>query len=488
MNIDSQSSSNTPQQEMSEFRVVPILVSFLIAGFIGLFSETALNMALGSLIKDFGIHETTAQWLTTGYLLTLGILVPVSGLILQWFTTRQLFIVSIALSIIGTLIAALAPTFEFLMIARVVQAMGTALMLPLMFNTILIIVPPYKRGKIMGLLGLVIMFAPAVGPTLSGLILQTLSWHWIFWISLPFLVIALIFGSVFMQNVSTPTKPKIDIISIALSTIGFGGVVYGFSSAGEGGGWGEPIVIISIAVGLLSLVIFSIRQTKMKQPMLNLRAFKYPMFVVGLLLVLVSMMIILSSMILLPLYLQSSLALSTFAAGLLLLPGGIINGLLSPVMGSLFDRFGPKWLVIPGLVLVTAALFGFSTIDLETTSAFIVAMHIVIMIGVSMIMMPAQTNGLNQLPPELYPDGTAIMNTLQQVAGAIGTAVAISILSSGAEKYLQTVTDLANPANQLLAFTSGVQDAFVFAIVVSIVGFIIGLFIKRVKVEQQQAS
>lgn len=487
MNIDSQS-TNTTQKEMSEFRVVPILVSFLIAGFIGLFSETALNMALGSLIKDFAIHETTAQWLTTGYLLTLGILVPVSGLILQWFTTRQLFIVSIALSIIGTLIAALAPTFEFLMIARVVQAMGTALMLPLMFNTILIIVPPYKRGKIMGLLGLVIMFAPAVGPTLSGLILQSLSWHWIFWISLPFLVIALIFGSVFMQNVSTPTKPKIDIVSIALSTIGFGGVVYGFSSAGEGGGWGEPIVIISIAVGLLSLVLFSIRQTKMKQPMLNLRAFKYPMFVVGLLLVLVSMMIILSSMILLPLYLQSSLALSTFAAGLLLLPGGIINGLLSPVMGSLFDRFGPKWLVIPGLVLVTAALFGFSTIDLETTSAFIVAMHIIIMIGVSMIMMPAQTNGLNQLPPELYPDGTAIMNTLQQVAGAIGTAVAISILSSGTEKYLQNVTDLANPANQLLAFTSGVQDAFVFAIVVAIVGFVIGLFIKRVKVDQQQAS
>ncbi|WP_226669797.1 DHA2 family efflux MFS transporter permease subunit [Metabacillus litoralis] len=484
MNLDSQS-TNSIERETSEFKVVPILVSFLIAGFIGLFSETALNMALGNLITDFGIHETTAQWLTTGYLLTLGILVPVSGLILQWFTTRQLFIVSIVLSIIGTLIAALAPTFGFLMVARVVQAMGTALMLPLMFNTILLIIPPYKRGKIMGLLGLVIMFAPAVGPTLSGLILESLTWHWIFWISLPFLIVALIFGSFFMQNVSTPTKPKIDIYSIILSTIGFGGVVYGFSSAGEGGGWGKPIVIFSIAIGFLSLVVFCIRQTKMKQPMLNLRAFKYPMFVVGLLLILVSMMIILSSMILLPLYLQSSLALSTFAAGLLLLPGGIINGLLSPVMGGLFDKFGPKWLVIPGLVLVTAALFGFSTIDLETTSAFIVSMHIIIMIGVSMIMMPAQTNGLNQLPPELYPDGTAIMNTLQQVAGAIGTAVAISILSSGTDKYLQSVTDVANPVNQLLAFTSGVQDAFIFAIVVSIVGFIISLFIKRVKVEQQ---
>ena len=483
MNIDNQS-TNTKDRETTEYRVLPILVSFLIAGFIGLFSETALNMALNSLIGDFGIQETTVQWLTTGYLLTLGILVPVSGLILQWFSTRQLFIVSLGFSIIGTFIAAISPTFAFLMIARVVQAIGTALMLPLMFNTILLIVPPHKRGKVMGLLGLVIMFAPAIGPTLSGLILQSLSWHWIFWISLPFFVIALIFGFYFMQNVSTLTKPKIDILSIVLSTIGFGGVVYGFSSAG-GGGWGEPIVIISISVGTLALLTFIIRQLKMSQPMLNLRAFHYPMFVVGLLLVLACMMIILSSMILLPLYLQTSLALSTFAAGLLLLPGGIINGLLSPVMGSLFDRFGPKWLVIIGLVLVLASLSGFSTIDLETSSAFIVSMHIIIMVGVSMIMMPAQTNGLNQLPRELYPDGTAIMNTLQQVSGAIGTAVAISILSSGTEDFMKNVLDPTNPLNPILAFTSGVRDAFMFAIVVAIVGFIISFFIKRVKVEHQ---
>ena len=484
MNMDTQGTS-TKGGETGEFKVLPILVSFLIAGFIGLFSETALNMALSSLIEDFGVKETTVQWLTTGYLLTLGILVPVSGFILQWFTTRQLFIVSLALSIIGTFIAAIAPSFAFLMIARVVQAMGTALMLPLMFNTILLIIPPYKRGKIMGILGLVIMFAPALGPILTGMILQSLTWHWIFWISLPFLVVALIFGTVFMQNVSTPTKPKIDIVSIILSTIGFGGVVYGFSSAGGGGGWGESIVIISISIGALALLLFSIRQTKMSQPMLNLRAFKYPMFVVGLLLVLICMMVILSSMILLPLYLQTSLALSTFAAGLLLLPGGVINGLLSPVMGSLFDRFGPKWLVIPGLVLVTASLIGFSTMDLETSSAFIVSMHILLMVGVSMIMMPAQTNGLNQLPRELYPDGTAIMNTLQQVAGAIGTAVAISILSSGIEDFMKNVSDTTNPLNPILAFTSGVQNAFLFTLVVAVVGFIISFFIKRVHVEQQ---
>ncbi|MEI2342272.1 MFS transporter, partial [Priestia megaterium] len=247
--------------ESSPIKTTPIIASFLIAGFIGLFSETALNMALKDLISGFGIHETTAQWLTTGYLLTLGILVPISGFILQRFTTRQLFITSLISSIIGTFIAAIAPTFGVLMLARVVQAIGTALLLPLMFNTILVIIPPHKRGRSMGIIGLVIMFAPAVGPTVSGLILKTLTWHWIFWISLPLLVAALIFGAFFMQNVTTPTKPKIDIVSVVLSTIGFGGIVFGFSSAGEGGGWGSLQVVLALVIGVIALVAFSIRQT-----------------------------------------------------------------------------------------------------------------------------------------------------------------------------------------------------------------------------------
>lgn len=471
--------------ENSNIRALPIITSFLIAGFIGLFSETALNMALKDLITGFDILETTAQWLTTGYLLTLGILVPISGLILQWFTTRQLFIASLVFSIIGTLIGAIAPTFSVLMIARIVQAVGTALLLPLMFNTILVIIPPHKRGRAMGIIGLVIMFAPAVGPTVSGLILKTLTWHWIFWISLPLLIIALVFGTFFMQNVTKLTKPRIDIFSIILSTIGFGGIVFGFSSAGESGGWGSSHVILSLVIGVVGLIAFSLRQMKMDEPMLDLKAFKYPMFVIGLLLILVCMMVLLCTMMILPLYLQTSLALSTFAAGLMLLPGGIINGILSPVIGGLFDRFGPKWLVIPGLVIVACALYGFSTLTLETSTGFIVALHIALMVGISMIMMPAQTNGLNQLPPELYPHGTAIMNTLQQVAGAIGTAVGISILSSGSRSFLQTVSDKENPLNQVLAFTNGVQNTFIFAIIVVIVGLIISFFIKRVNVEQR---
>jgi len=482
MNVDMSASNGSTIAE-NNVRTVPIIVSFLIAGFIGLFSETALNMALNGLITDFGITETTVQWLTTGYLLTLGILVPVSGLILQWFTTRQLFITSLIFSIIGTFIAALAPTFTVLMIARVVQAVGTALLLPLMFNTILVLIPPQNRGKVMGIMGLVISFAPAVGPTISGLILKTLTWHWIFWVSLPLLVVAIVFGSFYMQNVTTPTKPKIDILSILLSTIGFGGIVYGFSNTGEGGGWGSLEVIIALVAGVLGLLLFTIRQLTMKEPIMELRAFKYPMFVIGLILIVIVMMVILSSMILLPLYLQTVLALSTFTAGLLLLPGGIMNGILSPLMGGLFDKFGPKWLVIPGFVLVLASLFGFATIDLETSKGFIIGLLIVLMIGVSMIMMPAQTNGLNELPPELYPHGTAIMNTLQQVAGAIGTAVAISLLASGSKNYLSNPVDEANPLNPLLAFTEGLHRSFTFAIIVALIGLVLAFFVKRVKID-----
>lgn len=470
-----------------DIKTLPIVTSFLIAGFIGMFSETALNMALNDLITIFQIEPTTVQWLTTGFLLTLGILVPISGLLLQWFETRQLFIASLSFSIAGTLIAALAPNFEFLLVARIVQAVGTALLLPLMFNTILLIFPPEKRGGAMGMIGLVIMFAPAIGPTISGLIIENLSWHWIFWVSLPFLVFALLFGIRFMQNVSTVTKPKIDLLSVLLSTLGFGGVVFGFSSAGEGAegssGWENPVVIVSLIVGVVSLLLFSIRQLKMEQPIINLRAFKYPMFVLGLILVFMSMMIILSTMLLLPMYLQGGLGLSSFTAGLLLLPGGLINGFMSPVMGRLFDNYGPKWLVVPGLALCTVILWLFTGINTASTVAFIIVLHSCLMIGVSMIMMPAQTNGLNQLPPQLYPDGTAIMNTLQQVAGAIGTAVGVSILASGQHRFLSSVANPTDPANVSQALTSGVQNAFTFAVIIAVIGFVCSFFIKRVRIQ-----
>lgn len=471
-----------PQKQL--YRTTPILISFLIAGFIGLFSETALNMALGDLMQQFGIESATVQWLTTGYLLTLGILVPVSGLLLQWFTTRKLFMASLGFSISGTLLAALAPSFEVLMVARVIQAIGTGLLLPLMFNTILIIFPVNRRGAIMGIMGLVIVSAPAIGPTISGLLIENLTWHWIFWISLPFLIGALIFGIVFMQNVSEITKPKIDIMSIVLSTIGFGGIVYGFSSAGEEG-WGSPIVVSTLVVGVAALTLFVWRQLNMEQPMINMDVFKFPMFTLGLLSVFIAFMVILSSSILLPLYLQTGLGLAALIAGLVLLPGGVLNALMSPVTGRLFDKYGPRGLVTPGFILMIIMLWRFSTVTTETSIALIIFLHTFLFIGISMVMMPAQTNGLNQLPRNLYPDGTALMNTLQQVSGAIGTAVAITIMSTSESSYLDGLEDPGTPSAVAESLTAGVQNAFTFGLILAIAGLIISLFIKSPQLRKQ---
>ena len=472
------------EKRMKQYNTRAIMASLLICGFVGMFSETALNIAISNLMDVFDISAATAQWLTTGFLLTLGILMPMTGLLLQWFTTRQLFIGSLASSIAGTLIAALAFNFEMLMVARVLQAAGMGLLIPLMFNTILVVYPPEKRGAAMGFVGLVIMFAPATGPTVAGLLIEYLTWHYIFWLSLPFLVIGLFVGLKYLENVTEVTKPRIDPLSVVLSTIGFGGVVFGFSKAGEGEeGWTSAVVVASIVVGLVALALFVLRQLSMREPMMNLRVFKYPMFVIGLLMVLSCMMIILSSMIILPMYLQNGMGLSAFAAGLMLLPGSALNGFLSPHMGRLFDKYGPKWLVIPGLAVVAASLWFFSGITAASSIAFIVALHIGLMVGISMVWMPAQTNGLNQLPPELYPHGTAVMNTLQQVAGAIGTAVAISILTSGMERYLGSSSAPDALVEKANAMTFGSQHVFLFAMIVTLVGLATAFFIRRVIVK-----
>lgn len=468
-----------------------IMASLLICGFVGILSENALNIALSNLMEVFQISAATAQWLTTGFLLTLGILSPISGLILQRFTTRQLFIGSLLSSIVGTLIAALAFNFEMLMVARVLQAIGIGLLLPLIFNTVLIVYPQDKRGAAMGLVGLVIMFAPATGPTVAGLIIEYLSWHYIFWLSLPFLVIGLLVGLKYVENVTEVSKLRIDPLSIVFSTIGFGGVVFGFSKAGEGAeGWTSPVVITSIAVGLVALVLFTLRQIFMQHPLLNLRVFKYPMYLVGVIMVVACMMIFLSTMIILPMYMQNQngMGLSTLAAGLMLLPGSALNGLLSPRMGRWYDKYGPKWLVIPGLVIVAVMLWFFSSISSASSVTFIVALHIGLMVGLAMVLMPAQTNGLNQLPPELYPHGTAVMNTVQQVAGAIGTAVSISILSGGMDKYLHDSPAPTQPTELSNAMTFGSHNVFLFVMIIALIGLVIAFFIRRGEVNRAEVS
>ena len=475
-------SSLAMEQSQTGIKPIPILIAFLIAGFVGLFSETALNMALGNLMIEFDVVSSTVQWITTGYLLTMGILIPVSALLIQWFSTRQLFVASLLFSIAGAIVSGMAPTFSALLLGRVIQAIGTGLLIPLMFNTVLVIFPIHKRGTIMGLVGLVMMSAPAIGPATAGLIIEVLSWNWILWLLIPFLLFSLVYGLLFVQNVTTLTKPKIDVLSILLSTIGFGGIVYGFSVAGHKG-WGSPVVISTLIIGLMSLIIFSSRQFKLDKPMLDLRTLKYPMFTLALLSVSATFMIILSSMILLPLYLQIGLGLTALTAGLILMPGGALNGILSPVAGRVYDIYGPKWLLTPGFIIMIIMLWLLSNVTTETTIPMAIFLHSGLMIGVTFVMMPVQTHGLNALPKNLYPDGTALINTLLQVSGSIGTALAITIMSTSQSNFLKTVADPSDPSLVSTSLTAGVQTAFILGIVLAVFGLVISFFIKSPKAD-----
>eukprot|EP00130_Batrachochytrium_dendrobatidis_P008541 XP_006683416.1 hypothetical protein BATDEDRAFT_93180 [Batrachochytrium dendrobatidis JAM81] len=419
------------------------MTALLVAGFVGLFSETALNIALADLSKIFEVDATTVQWLATGYFLTLGILIPVTGILMQKFTTRQMFLTSIILTLIGTVLAALSPSFGFLLAGRIIQAAGLAINLPLTQNVIFTIYPPNKRGAAMGIMGLVMLAGPALGPTIAGLILDTLSWDWIFWAQVPFLLLSLIIGILYVPNVNEVRKIAIDILSVILSTIGFGGIVYGFSVSGENG-WASPIVIGSIVIGLVGVILFSMRQMKMEQPMMNLRAFKYPLFVIGVFMSFITFFNMLSMLVILPMFMQMALLIAAFATGLVLLPGSLLNCILAPIIGT------------------DAALW------------VVVVIHIIMMLGIGAVLASTQTNTLNSLPKEYYPDGIAITQTIQQVAGAVGIAVMVSLLSARQNSYLTTVND-----NLPEAAASGSSFVFTIGLVFAVINFVLSFFMKK---------
>ncbi|MUG65293.1 MFS transporter [Paenibacillus sp. 7541] len=460
--------------DLSKIKRGPIVAALIIGAFVSILNETLLNIAFPALMTQFGIGEATVQWLSTSYLLVVGILVPVTALLQLWFTTRQMFIGAMSLFLIGTIVCGFSPVFGMLLFGRILQAVGTGLMLPVLMNTILSIYPPENRGAAMGMIGLVIMTAPAIGPTLSGFIVEALNWRWLFYLVIPLALFSIVFAAIYLKNVSVLTKPKVDYLSIILSTIGFGGIVYGFSSAGEGS-WSDPLVTWCILAGVIGLGLFVWRQLTVKEPMLDLRTFKYPMFALVTVLMLVLMMSMFSTMIMLPLFLQNALGLTALAAGLVLMPGSIVNGLMAPITGRLFDKFGPRVLVIPGLSLMVIAVFLFSRIDSSWTGGNVIFIHVMMMLGISMVMMPAQTTALNQLPRLLYPHGTAIMNTLQQVAGAVGMALFISIMTAGARNYAVTTGDL-NPVEAMVA---GLHNAFIVGLVMAGIALVLGLFVKR---------
>jgi DHA2 family lincomycin resistance protein-like MFS transporter len=414
---------------------VTIIATLLVATFVVILNETIMNVALQRLMVDLRVDAPTVQWLSTGFMLTMAVVIPTTGFILQSLSTRAVFMLAMGLFAGGTALAAVAPGFEVLLLARIVQAGGTAIMLPLLMTTILTLVQLAKRGAVMGNVSIAISVAPAMGPTVSGLILEHFTWRFMFVFVLPVALAALAIGAKYLTNVGKPEKARLDVLSVILTVPAFGGLVYGLSQIGGGhGGQAGPSAgaIAALVIGVAALTVFVLRQVRLQKaaaPLLDLRAFKFRMFTVSVLLMVVAMMALFGGVILLPLYLQQVRGLGSLETGLALLPGGLAMGLLGPVIGRAFDKVGPLPLTITGSVLMVVTLWQFSMLDAGTAVWWIVTLHVGLSFGLALLFTPAFTTGLNPLPPHLYSHGSAIMSTTQQVAGAAGTALLVSIFA-----------------------------------------------------------
>ncbi len=454
-----------------------IILVLLIASFVVVLNETIMNVALPTLIKEFQVTAGVAQWLTTAFMLTMAVVIPITGFLMQRLSSRAVFFVAMGTFTVGTLLAAAAPTFGLLLVARVVQAVGTAIMIPLLFTTVMTLIPAERRGAVMGSISIVIAVAPALGPTVSGLILQSMSWRFMFIFVLPFSIAALIYGVRTLVNFSEPRRLSLDLVSLPLSAVGFGGLVYALSRLGESSaGLSDPLVSIPLALSVLSLLLFVWRQQVLQRrdmPLLDLRALRYPMFTLGVVLIMLLAVVFFGGAILLPLYLQEVRGLSTLQTGFLVLPGGVLMGVLAPAIGRLYDRHGPAPLAVPGAILLTLSLWSFSRITAETGTPVLLALHLVMSVGLALTFTPLFTAATSPLPARLYSHGSAIMNTLQQVAGAAGTALLITVMTG------HTTRALAEGVALPLARAEGVRGAFGMATATALVLTLLVAFMRR---------
>lgn len=458
----------------SDMRVIWLL---LVAAFVAILNETTMGIAIPHLNTDLGIPPELGQWLTSAFMLTMAVVIPTTGFILQRFTTRQVFIAAMISFSLGTLVSLIAPGFAVLLVGRVIQAVGTGIMMPLLMTTIMNVVPPQSRGRMMGRVGMVISLAPATGPVLAGAVLEVFNWRALFAIILPIALIALAMGIRWMTNLGETRRMPLDVVSIPLAALGFGGIVFGISQlGGEGAGAGATTGVIALVVGVVSLGLFVWRQLVLQRvddALLDLRVFRSTNFTFSVIIMSILALSMFGTLTLLPQYLQNVVGLESFSAGLILLPGSVLMGLLGPIMGRVYDARGTRPLLIPGTILVSAALFFYSTVSEHTEWWVLVIVQAVMSVGLAMSFTPLFSASLGSLQRSLYSHGSAVLNTMQQVAGAAGVAVLLvtysAILHSGEEQGLSTA----------LAGAPGARMAFLIAAIISLATVALSPFVRK---------
>lgn len=414
-----------------EARVTLVLRLLTVAAFVVILNETLMMNALPPLMDVFDIDAAAGQWLTTGFMLTMAVVIPMTGWLLQRVSIRTAYALAMGTFIVGTIICLVAPTFVVLLFGRVVQAGGTAVMMPLLMTSIMTMVPAHRRGRVMGNLTLAMSVAPAMGPTVSGLILELGSWRWLFGVVLPIAVVVAVGGFTLLRG-SEPGRPsRLDALSVLLTALGFGGLVYGLSALGETSGGSGVNPLLALLVGVVTLGLFVWRQIVLQgrdEPFLDLRTLRVSRFAVALVLMCLAFMSLIGAMLLLPIALQAVRGMSTLESGLVLMPGALAMGLLGPVVGRLYDRVGPRPLVVPGSLVLAGAMAALALSVEHAPWWVIVALHTTISVAMAFLFTPVFTTGLGALPQRLSSHGSALLGAAQQVAGAAGAALVVAVM------------------------------------------------------------
>ncbi|MCA0379101.1 MAG: DHA2 family efflux MFS transporter permease subunit [Actinobacteria bacterium] len=481
--------SSSPADSTQEFGPREQLAIWLLLGsaFTVMLNETIMGVALPKLMEDLHISAAAGQWLTTAFLLTMSIVIPITGMLIQRLKTRTLFITAMSLFTAGTLISAAAPGFELLLVGRVVQAGGTAIMMPLLMTAVTTLVPENHRGQVMGRIAVVMSVAPALGPTVSGMILQWLDWRWLFIFVLPIAITALILGVLRMPNVGEQKIARIDVLSVCISILGFGGVVYGLSAIGERASGGETIApAIPIGIGVVALALFIWRQLRLQKEdraLLDLRTFKVKPYALSVILFAFASIALFGSLILLPIYVQDVLGYETLQSGLALLPGGLLMGLLGPVVGRIVDKRGARFLLLPGMIVTAIALWSMGLFT-DTTSIWqVVATHVLLSLGLAGVFTPLFSVALGSLPRDLAAHGSATISTVQQVAGAAGTALFVTVMTI-VSASLAGSPEAVNPHS----LAAGTRVAFLLGGATATLGVVFAFFITEEKQTGETSS
>ncbi|GAB2991848.1 MDR family MFS transporter [Nocardioides montaniterrae] len=458
------------EQEIAELEAelatgrTPLVIKLLVAAtFVVILNETITVNALPDLARHFDVSLATAGWVTTVFMLTMAALIPLTGWFLQRVSTRTAYAAAMSAFLVGTVVAAAAPTFGVLLAGRAIQASGTAVMMPLLMTTLMTVVPMQDRGRVMGQVTLAMSVAPAMGPAVSGLVLQTGNWRLIFVVVVPIALVVGAFGYRLLENIGENHKSTVSWVSVVLAATGFASVVYGLNKVGHAE-WTEPAAIVGGGVVLVALFVLNqLRLQRVGTPLLDLRTLKHPTYAKSLVLMAAAFLGFFGSMIILPGYLQNLRGLTALQNGLMVMPGGLAMGLLGPRVGKLFDRVGSKPLVIPGAIGMVVLLGAMSQLTATTPYAVFIVLHVLLMVCLAAIFTPVFSLGLGDLPPQLYSHGSSLLGTLQQVAGAIGAALLLTVQSNRATSLFESGHSKVDAA------IGGLEAAFLVSAAIAVI-------------------